>query len=107
MRLFSTRPQVQARGEFEEAESYFTRALDIGRKMYGPAHPNVATGLSNLAGLLRCQGERMSALLPVEAEGAILALQKTRVIAAAAVLYGRGDVKCADCLADCVHVPRG
>ncbi|CAN0347790.1 unnamed protein product, partial [Ectocarpus sp. 12 AP-2014] len=48
--------QVQARGEFEEAEEMFTRALDIGRQMYGPSHPNVATGLSNLAGLLRCQG---------------------------------------------------
>ncbi|CAN0383230.1 unnamed protein product, partial [Laminaria digitata] len=45
------------RGEFEEAEGYFTRALDIGRQAYGPKHPNVATGLSNLAGLLRCQGE--------------------------------------------------
>lgn len=55
--VLSCHVQVQARGEFEEAESYFTRALDIGRQMYGPAHPNVATGLSNLAGLLRCQGE--------------------------------------------------
>lgn len=48
--------QVQARGELKEAEAMFTRALDIGRQMYGPSHPNVATGLSNLAGLLRCQG---------------------------------------------------
>ena len=47
---------MQARGEFDEAEGYFTRALDIGRQAYGPRHPNVATGLSNLAGLLRCQG---------------------------------------------------
>lgn len=49
--------QVQARGEYDEAEGYFTRALDIGRQVYGPTHPNVATGLSNLAGLLRCQGK--------------------------------------------------
>lgn len=56
--------QVQARGEFEEAEGYFTRALDIGRRMYGPSHPNVATGLSNLAGLLRCQGETRRPMYP-------------------------------------------
>ena len=33
----------------EEAEPLMRRALDIWEKAYGPDHPQVATGLNNLA----------------------------------------------------------
>ena len=38
---------------FDEAEPLMRRALDIDEAAYGPDHPRVATGLNNLASLLR------------------------------------------------------
>ena len=43
---------VHERTDFTEAEPLYRRALKILETLYGPDHPNVATGLSNLAGLL-------------------------------------------------------
>ena len=42
-------------GKYDEAEPLFRRAIDIGEKTLGPEHPNLATGLNNLARLLRAQ----------------------------------------------------
>ena len=39
--------------DFSTAEALFRRALKITEQSYGPDHPNVATGLNNLAELLR------------------------------------------------------
>ena len=39
--------------KFPYAEPLFRRALAISEKVYGPEHPNVATGLENLAQLYR------------------------------------------------------
>jgi tetratricopeptide (TPR) repeat protein len=41
------------RGQFRAAEPLYRRALAIAEASYGPDHPTVATGLNNLAGLLR------------------------------------------------------
>jgi tetratricopeptide (TPR) repeat protein len=41
------------RAEHGEAEPLYRRALAIFEKSFDPEHPNVATGLNNLAGLLR------------------------------------------------------
>ena len=41
------------RAEHGEAEPLYRRALAIDKKSFGPEHPNVATGLNNLAELLR------------------------------------------------------
>ena len=45
-----------ARGLFDTAEPLFRRALVIGERSYGHDHPNVASGLNNLAEVLRATG---------------------------------------------------
>jgi tetratricopeptide (TPR) repeat protein len=40
-------------GKYPHAEPLFQRALAISEKTLGPNHPNVATGLENLAQLYR------------------------------------------------------
>jgi tetratricopeptide (TPR) repeat protein len=47
----------QSQGQYAEAESRYQRALAIWEKAFGPDHPNVATGLNNLAELYRMQGQ--------------------------------------------------
>jgi hypothetical protein len=42
-------------GRFDEAKPYFEQAVDIYGKIYGKEHPNLASPLNNLAGLLRNQ----------------------------------------------------
>ncbi len=48
---------VQQRAQFAEAQDTLQRALAISERVYGPDHPTVATGLNNLAGVLRAQGD--------------------------------------------------
>ena len=43
-------------GFLKEAETSFRRALEISEKALGPDHPDVATGLNNLAALYHAQG---------------------------------------------------
>jgi tetratricopeptide (TPR) repeat protein len=43
-------------GRFEQAETLFRQALEIGRKTLGEDHPDYATRLNNLAGLLQATG---------------------------------------------------
>ena len=45
------------RAEFSEAKSAYERALEIGEKVYGPDHPNVATMVNNLGLVLRALGD--------------------------------------------------
>ena len=45
-------------GRTGEAEPLFRQALEIGEKTIGTAHPDYATNLNNLAGLLRDMGRR-------------------------------------------------
>ena len=40
-----------------EAEPLYERSLAIDEKVLGPAHPDVATSLNNLAGLYQAQGK--------------------------------------------------
>ena len=42
-------------GKYDEAEPLYREALAIGRKVSGNKHPDVATSLNNLAGLLKAQ----------------------------------------------------
>ena len=42
-------------GDFDGAKPHFERTIEIFEKSLGPDHPNVATALNNLAGLLRAQ----------------------------------------------------
>ncbi|CAM9767482.1 unnamed protein product [Ectocarpus fasciculatus] len=42
-------------GRYDEAERLYRRSLAIDEKVYGPDHPDVATGLNKLARLLRRQ----------------------------------------------------
>ncbi len=48
---------LRARAQFGQARTAFERALVIKEAAYGPDHPTVATGLGNLAGVLRQQGD--------------------------------------------------
>ena len=43
-------------GRYRDAEPLFLRALAIVEKALGPEHPDVATGLNNLASVLQAQG---------------------------------------------------
>jgi tetratricopeptide (TPR) repeat protein len=43
-------------GRYDEAEPLFRQALEIGEKTIGTAHPEYATHLNNLAGLLKDMG---------------------------------------------------
>jgi len=45
------------RAQYEEAEPLYQRAIAIGEKTLGPEHPDLATGLNNLAELYRNQGK--------------------------------------------------
>ncbi len=42
-----------AQGKYAQAEPLYRRALAIAEKILGPEHPNVATGLNNLAEIYR------------------------------------------------------
>ena len=42
-------------GKYDEAEPLYREALAIDRKVSGNEHPDVATSLNNLAGLLKTQ----------------------------------------------------
>ena len=48
-------------GDLEAAESWHREALDIDRELRGPAHPDVARDLHNLAGVLRLRGDLVAA----------------------------------------------
>jgi tetratricopeptide (TPR) repeat protein len=48
---------LRGRAEFSEAKSVHERALEIGEKVYGPDHPNVAKTIKNLGGVLREMGD--------------------------------------------------
>ena len=47
---------LQAQGKLDEAEPLMRRDLSITEKSLGPDHPDVATGLNNLAQLLKVRG---------------------------------------------------
>ena len=49
-------PTLQDQGKLDEAEPLMRRDLSITEKSLGPDHPDVATGLNNLAGLLQVRG---------------------------------------------------
>lgn len=48
---------VWGRADLSQAKNLFQRALAIGQKTLGPDHPNQATRLNNLAGVLKDQGD--------------------------------------------------
>ena len=45
------------KGDYEEAEPLYRRALDISERLLGRDHPYTATSLNNLAGLLHDKGD--------------------------------------------------
>ena len=51
----------RSRGQFRAAEPLYRRALAIDEASFGPDHPNVATGLNNLAVLLRATNRLVEA----------------------------------------------
>ena len=42
-------------GKLDEAELLYKQSLEIKKRVYGEDHPSIATGLNNLAGLLKKQ----------------------------------------------------
>ena len=50
-------PKLHAQGDLARARPLHERALAIYEKVLGPEHPDTATGLNNLAGLLEAQGD--------------------------------------------------
>ena len=46
---------MAAQGNYEDAKPLYERSLAIREKVLGPDHPDVATCLNNLAGLLESQ----------------------------------------------------
>ena len=48
---------LTGRAEFDEAKSVHERALEIDEKVYGPDHPEVATDVNNLGGVLEDLGD--------------------------------------------------
>lgn len=46
----------QTSGQYDNARTHHTRALEIDRRINGPGHPRVAADLSNLAGIAAAQG---------------------------------------------------
>ena len=44
------------RGEYQDSEGFFRRALEMRRRLYGEGHPEIATGLNNLGIVLQRQG---------------------------------------------------
>ena len=55
------RPPAQEQGDFAAARPLYERALAIREKTLGPEHPDTATSLNNLAGLLSDQGDLAAA----------------------------------------------
>ena len=53
--LTRTTHLVAAQGEYDDAKPLYERSLAIREKVLGPDHPGVATGLNNLAELLKSQ----------------------------------------------------
>jgi len=52
---------LQTRGELAEAKSALKRAIEIDEKVYGSAHPTVATMVNNLGSVLKDLGELQEA----------------------------------------------
>jgi tetratricopeptide (TPR) repeat protein len=48
---------LKGRAEFDEAQTFYERALKIAEAAYGPDHPHVATTVNNLGGLLQDLGD--------------------------------------------------
>ncbi len=44
-------------GKYTEATKIYEESLEVAEKVFGPNHPNVATSMSNLAGLYGAQGK--------------------------------------------------
>ncbi|HKQ08850.1 MAG TPA: tetratricopeptide repeat protein, partial [Blastocatellia bacterium] len=55
--LSKTGDYLSRRGRFSEASHLYQRSLKIIERIVGPDHPDVATGLTNLANLYRSQGK--------------------------------------------------
>ncbi|CAM9524664.1 unnamed protein product, partial [Ectocarpus sp. 13 AM-2016] len=53
-------------GKYDEAEPLYRRSLAIDEEAFGRDHPDVATNLNNLAGLLDGQGRYMEAIALLE-----------------------------------------
>ena len=51
------------KGKYDEAESLFHKAIEIGEKVLGKEHPDVAVWYSNRAGLFEMQ-VRFSVFFP-------------------------------------------
>ena len=47
---------LKAQGKYAEAELFAKKALDLGKKEFGPNHQSYATLLNNLAALYQAQG---------------------------------------------------
>jgi tetratricopeptide (TPR) repeat protein len=54
------------RAQFATAQATFERALRIGEAAYGPEHPDVATGVNNLGGVLQNLGDLAGARAHIE-----------------------------------------
>jgi len=52
---------LQTRGEFAEAKSALKRAIEIGKKAYGPDNPTVAIRVNNLGAVLKDLGDLQEA----------------------------------------------
>ena len=53
---------LQSRAQLSEAEQLLRRVLAIDEKVYGPAHPEVATDANNIGTILQAQGDLEGAL---------------------------------------------
>ena len=51
----TSNPLPVSKGKFTESEPFYERALAINEKALGPEHPDMASSLNNLAGLLSSQ----------------------------------------------------
>jgi hypothetical protein len=68
---------LQATNRLVEAEPLMRRALAIDEKSFGPEHPEVATGLSSLALLLRAK-QRLGEAEPLLGRALVVLLDFTR-----------------------------
>ena len=55
-RLQAQAQALQGEGRYEEGAKVAKEALEVAEAALGPGHPDVATGLNNLAELYRAQG---------------------------------------------------
>ncbi|CAB1106625.1 unnamed protein product [Ectocarpus sp. CCAP 1310/34] len=62
---------VRFRGKYAEADPLYLRAIEIGEKMLGPDHPDLATRLNNRAWLLHSQGKHNEAIPRLERASSI------------------------------------